>query len=289
MIFILTNYTKKYPFKISKRNNIVQIEASNDPIAYKATETNSPVNYLCFKKGIEGHISRDSLQPAKIFSVESIYERKEVNEMTSNYDALVNEYGDKGARDRMKKREMGQNSRAQVIRFNVENQLLPDFNRDAENIRDIYSIELLFSSAVLESFEAVDVDEIELAYYLKRFDVEPEQQKHLVALDCLYKALTVKFIRPDTLPSHCLAFYSDIQEELANNRISTLAKDRFVVKFYIILLMINDYKLKYDDIPKFEMNKPKIVSILKAIGCNVSFSGSIELARVPTETFSQNK
>ena len=48
-MFILSNYNKKLPFKISEINNLTVIENSIDNLTFKAIESNSPVRFFVIK------------------------------------------------------------------------------------------------------------------------------------------------------------------------------------------------------------------------------------------------
>lgn len=289
-MFIISNLKKNIPFKILRKNGIVTIEAEDAPILYRSTEANEPVQYLCHPRSsdTDGRVVRTmDLKPAKLFPMEIVYERPVVDQGELTYKSLVADFGDKASKDRVKRMALSSTTRAQAMQFNVGNQLLPEFNHNTDNIRDVYRMELLFSESVLDSFRRVDIEFDDLCYLVKAGEFGEEKKVCYVAIDCLYKIITLKNVREQDVPKVYLFFYEEIKDELMRGRMSSLMRDRLIVKVYILLLMVNGYKMHYDQIPKFETPKSKVLNILKTIGCTVAASGAITLTKPPVESYNR--
>ncbi|KAI5177938.1 hypothetical protein PAEPH01_2517 [Pancytospora epiphaga] len=287
-MFILNNYDKEEPFTITKKKNVISLSNHCDNVEYVAVEERRPVQYFCRKRNDDNEISvirKSSIIPAKMFSIGIVYEKEGGTQQEVSYDLLVHEYGDKGARDRIKRREMGDTTRVQSMQVNVTNQILPEFNRNTENVKEAYKLELLFNEKVLEGFGRASVEPEDLSCFLERYQASETNAVHLAAIDCLYKILSAKNVNNIDLPESYTPFYSEVKKDATRGRLSSLLRDKLVVKLYVLLLMINDYTLHYNEIPVFDAPKQKITGILKMIGCSMSSNGIVSLTKLPQETF----
>ncbi|KAI4291815.1 hypothetical protein PAPHI01_1089 [Pancytospora philotis] len=287
-MYILNNCEEDVTFRVTKKNGIASLHAEDAPVTYASTEARHPVQYFCVPAAPAGgpvSIRPQEMVSAKFFSVELVLERAAAPaEQEATYDALINSFGDKNSKKRMKKREAGEASRARAVQFNIGNQLLPDFNRDASDVRDVYRLELLFGDAVLEGLEHADVEPDDMCYAARVNRPDGDGRVLMVAVDCLYKILELKSPKPENIPGCYRFFYDEIKHEMTRGRMSSLQRDKLTVKLYIVLLMINNYSLQYAQLPKFDAPRSKVVGMLKAIGCTVKPSGLVTLANFPQET-----
>jgi len=311
-MFVLSNYNKKIPFKISKKNNLDVIESQKDNIKFVSVENNAPVNYFCIKRSCnevaenrerESHVFyRESLIPSKFFIVETIYEKPNLrHEEADTYVDLINDFGDKKSKNRIKKKDIVTYVSKQSITFNIENQILPNFDKEASSPRTAYSLELMIGSETLRAItqclnEFADREESlndHFSSFVKKIYLEAHQEDEskkplFLALDCFYRALSENFIT-DRIFGPFRFFYDEFKDDLIRGRLSKLSKDRSLVKFYILLLIISDYETKMSSIPKFGETLAKITSFLRIIGCNIGKDGKVKLEMLPKDTFAVKK
>lgn len=287
-MFILPGFSRKTPFAVSRRNGLVTIECEDGPVVYRGTETRQPVQYLCRVRpegSLDGEgIPTRSLEQSKVLAVETIYERERTAAHEPSYDRLIHDFGDRGSKERIKKREIGTISRVQSVQFNIGNQVLPDFDHFASDVKRIYKLELLFSEETVESFGRADVEFDDLCYLVKKNKFDGSNKAAFMAIDCLYKTLTAR--GANAVPRAYGFFADEIGDGVMNGRLSSLARDKLIVKTYILLLMVNDYTMHYDCFPKFEAGKSKVVGMLRAIGCAIDSAGVVTLSKQPLDTYS---
>lgn len=282
-MFILSGFSRKMPFTVTRRNGLVTIECADGPIAYRAMEARQPVQYLCGVHTDGKTILTKNLEQSKMLAVETIYEGERTAVQDASYNKLIDDFGDKGSRERAKRREIGTLSRVQAVQFNVENQVLPEFDHTADDVRNVYKLELLFSGETIKCFGKMHIDFSDLCYLVKKHSINDRNRVILMAIDCLYKVVAAKNMA--AVPDIYRFFTREISDGILNGRLSLLTKDRLVVKTYILLLMVNNYKMHYDDVPKFDIGKSKVMGMLRAIGCKIE-SDTVILHKLPQATYS---
>lgn len=290
MFFILSNYKKPLPFKVSTTNNLYDITAQLDNLKYSSIEDNSPVQYFCSKHSPDGIFSKQHLSPARHFSIQMIYEKDPslMREEFTSYKNLIHDFGDKRSKSRISKNTFVSYVQKDPITFNVENQILPSYNRDAESPREAYSIEYIFTDNVLNGFSSMDGYD-ELDDYTRNIQKDIEgMDSYIFAIDCLYKTLSNKFVNERILRDYPF-FYEEIKGGLVKSRLTPLVKDQLIIKFYVLLLIVSDYELNFEEIPRFFSSREKIQTFLKILGCNVTKSGKVTLEFLPMDTFSSKK
>lgn len=319
-MFIISNYNKKVPFKITKKNNLNSIESQKGNVKYISTETNSPVNYFCYKEdSTEKKVatktaedgttqnnrifSRDSLIPSKLFIVQTIYEKQgiEAPETREAYLNLINDFGDKRSKNLIKRRDIVSYVSKQSITFNIENQILPAYDKEAANPRDAFALEYLLKDTtylkLLETVEFLGEQDDILASHLSDFTrtlfcetLQGDQDKKVlvVALDCFYKILNEIIIQEKTF-GFFKFFYDEVKDKLVRGRLPRIDKDKTLVKFYIVLLIAMDMEVKIKELPRFGETLPKICSLLKIVGCNIGKNGIARLEAPPKDTFEVKK
>lgn len=298
-MFIISNYKHRTPFKISKKNNVYSLESNLEDIRFRATEENSPVNFFFIKKSTNSDVFETSdLKEAKLFIVETIYEKSEKvceeEEILTRggYLNLIENFGDKKSKNKIKKTESIKTYKETAV-FNIENQILPAFDREATQISDAYSLKLMIKDS---TFQHINESELILgdltAYCLMLHgrinNLTSIDKNNLLALDCFYRALSSERINPSIFESKEY-FYNEIKDLLYSGKLPSLAKDKIVAKAYILILMLNQFETSMNDLPNFGMNSSKIISILKIIGCNITGGSKITLKEFPRDFFTIKK
>lgn len=286
-MFILSNYFKGKPLSITEKNNRHTLSSFNKEIRYFGIEKKSPVKYFCIKRNKEeilDEIQKENLIPAKIITMETVFEKEIDLTVEDTYEDLLFDFGDKNARERFKKREFNIKYDIAKIHFNVENQLLPPYNRNADTPNNIYSLELMFGEDIFENFKYAAIEYENMSSLVKDQKYSTEKIVLFRCIDCIYRILSMPDNFVDkSLPKAYRFYHKEIKKECFNGRLTTILKDKLIVKLYILLLICNDYEINYESLPKFNMQKEKINTILVMIGCKISKSGAIRLSNMPKE------
>lgn len=288
-MFILSNYNQKAPFKVSKSNNLDVIESQVNNLTFFSIEKNSPVQFFCIKHNTSGTFSRDELIPAKYFTVETVFEKDAVKKVDSahTYNNLITAFGDKKSKERVAKRGLVSYAPKESITFNIENHLIPPFNKEAESPRDAYCVDLMFDKELVDRFEAMRVDTSNLSDFVRPI-YTPDQKKNMLILDCIFKMLSERVIGERLLGRYRF-FYLSIRDDLVKGRLPTLLRDKYIIKFYVILLIVSDFEVNLEQVPKFLLTQEKVVAFLKMIGCTINKDGLVRLERLPKDTFTTKK
>lgn len=305
-MFIISNYKKKQPFTISTKNNLKVLESHEDNITYHSTENNSPVNYFVVKSQVDSEkeesskvFHREMLIPSKLFIVETIYEKPQ-NNIIEPKDALldlITDFGDKKTKNRIKKKDIITYVSKQSITFNIETQILPDFDKENPDPRKVYSLKLLLKNDTFSNLEKysneIQINDANLSSFVTNYiqtfvDTEENKECLILALDCYYKMLNEKLVTERTF-GNLKFFYDEVKAELINGRIPQLFRDKILVKFYILLLILSGFELNFDQLPRFGQSQNKISSLLKIIGCNITKNGLVKLELLPKDSFAIKK
>lgn len=290
-MFIISNNKKDSSFEVSKTNNLYVIKNNDEEIIHEAIEENSPVGYFTIKMDTQQTaFLTEEFEPAKFFTIETKYEQPKKDVYVDNttlYHNLINDFGDKKSKEILSKRGMVSYINKENITFNVENQILPNYNKDATSIKDCYSLNYMFPEQIIQEFIDCDIPVEDLSDFIRPMYNEDYRVYYLV-LDCIYKTLDSKLVLESNL-SYYRFFYDSIKGFLSNRRISLLEKDKLAAKFYIILLMVSGYTSKLELLPRFGTTATKLNILLKMIGCTVSKSGLVKLEILPKDTYTTKK
>ena len=288
-MFILSNYKKKEPFRVSESNNLSVIESSLDNLTFKAIESNSPVQFFCIKSDFNGSFQKTDLIKAKLFTVETIFEKPIVEQenMASSYVNLVTDFGDKRSKESLNKKGMTKFTPSSSVTFNIENQILPAFHKDAQTPYECYSVSLLFEDEALDAFQSFDLSMPDACLFVRTV-YRDDQKLYMTILDCLHKVLTEKLVFERALGKYGF-FFKFIKDDLVRNRLPLLVKDKLMVKFYIVALMSCGFELIIDQVPRFGETQTKLISLLKMIGCTISKNGRAKLDTMPKDSFTTKK
>jgi len=286
-MFIVENYDSEAPLEISVKNNRAYLSASFDSISCVGKEMQTPVQYFCVPRlNKDGSLSTEDLVPARLVQMETVYEKTDLVEEDTSYDKLQKTFGTHSAKRAMAGRDRVDIDRSKSIRFNVENQILPQFNSQTTSIKEVYSFDLLFREGVVEEFENTELV-MPCSLVQKYCSTHSIENRILVAIDCIYKTLSRPFFDVNRFPYPF--FCEEVKDALFRKRLPQMEKDKLLVKLFILILMINDYRVRIEDLPTFDVLNNKVVALLKTIGCTVSSKGDVILNRMPTETYSIEK
>ncbi|KAM0679782.1 hypothetical protein GINT2_001953 [Glugoides intestinalis] len=284
-MYILSNYNKDVPFDISTNNGLISLQANENGISFVSVESNSPVQYFCVSHEDSATFSRDDFIPSKFFIVETMFEKdiEQLQDTGNAYENLIISFGDKRNKERISKSSISQYTQKGPITFNIENQLLPPFDKEAESVKEAYSIYYMFNQRTLEAFEEAKVDPNELSAFVQE-NYNPEKKQHMLLLHCLCKALEEKNLHESVFCRYKV-FYNEIKDCISKGRLLPLERDRLVVKFLIVHLLASDYEVNLKGIPRFMLSTEKLSSLLRMIGCTINRAEVVRLENLPIESF----
>ncbi|ORE00404.1 hypothetical protein A0H76_1073 [Hepatospora eriocheir] len=280
--FLLENYSKDKPLKINKVNNRTILTVSDGELVYKGQENNSPVNFAYVKSDSNQIFKKSDLVETRLFKMELIYEKPDVVKDEVKFDDFIKDFGDKKSKDWLKKRDITKTYKYQTIKFASMNQLLPEFNSNAKTPADAYNLKLMFNSDEIMKFNLIEIKKEDLDKYFELIEIN--DMFLLAVLDCLYRILDLKQVFKNDIPERYNFFFENIKGDVVRNKLTHIAKDRLLIKFYIILFMAVDYRLDFNKIPRFGLSRARVIKLLRTIGCTIQRNDKVVLDKMP-DTF----
>jgi hypothetical protein len=296
MVFLISNYNKNEPFKISENNNLSVIESSIENLTFKAIESNSPVQFFVSKSSnINSSFKSAELEKAKLFTIETYVtenilqniEPLNNNNNTNSFVNLITDFGDKKSKEYISKKGMRTYIPNQNLSFNIQNQILPLFNKDSKDPKECFSLSDLFDGELIDSFNNVEVVLDDSCLFVRTIFKE-NLPLHMSILDCLYKVLSTKAIFERSLGKYKF-YYQSLKEELTRDKLTPILKDKLIVKFIITALLASNFELVLDQIPRFGETLNKITTLCKMVGCTITKNGRVRLDSMPMESFTSKK
>ncbi|KAF7683328.1 hypothetical protein TCON_1461 [Astathelohania contejeani] len=277
------------------RKNIFTYTTPN--ITFRSKPTKTEVNYFVAEieeYGDIGELNIKKILKAEIhvFSIEendTLEPTQEISKSTNGFDNLLLNFGTKRVRDAINKRDIDVSKRKIRVGItgDIKEQILPIIN-DTENIKEIYLLENLFSDDILKPLKECKkaLHSFSLHSELLKYSTKEEFKTQILLLDGLYKTLDRKFVTTQFMESTfftvCRPMIAMIEVYVENRRLSDLGRDRLIVLSYILLLMVNEFKMELKDFPKFSLKGNKMEEILKLLGCKVK-NGKAILQNKPRE------
>lgn len=293
-MFLLSNCDTKLDFKVSKKNNLVSLERNADGLIHRSTEFNCPANFICVKSNEESPLVfyKSDFVEAKIFKVEVVYERKEETASVGNYENLIADFGDKNSKMKIIRRNAMSYASKDVATFKITNQMLPNFDREADHPKDLYSLQLLVSNDTFTILDETELAEDGLSDYIGKIVQENglsmDNKNIVLALDCYYRVLTAPVISKDALEGKDF-FFPEVAGDVFRGKLPQLSKDKLVVKFYILLLIYMNYEARLEYLPKFGLSAAKVIDLLKVIGCTIYKNDIVKLDSLPKDSYTLKK
>lgn len=130
----------------------------------------------------------------------------------------------------------------------LESQVLPELDKSATKPMDFYRMDLMFTTEVME----------EAAQYVGSVDPSIAECKDAQKRNIINGLLRLL----DPKPKYVLKSL----KALVGHRVDEWARDKIVVMILILLLMVNDWKLKLDKIP---LKTKKLRVLLGLVGCRI--------------------
>ncbi len=306
-MFIYTNCKENMEFKVIRKNNLVRLETNINEIKYKSIEMKLATQFFCIPhrsliirndggmdKG-EKHVNEDSetiavksdcLLPAKMFCIERCFEKEVKKDDEITFLNLISEFGDKWSKDRVKKKHIERIKTPTSILYNLPNQILPEYNKNTEKVDELFDTKYLFSEKVRRIMKDMNLDNSHISAYISGTGYQEDLKEVYAGIICISTVLNcTKYLKYENLPADYRFFYDEIKSDIVRGKLPSLAKDKLIIKLYILLLIANDYEMALESFPKYGIGKLKIVKMLKSIGCTLTGTGIVKLTKKPTEWF----
>lgn len=239
-----------------------------------AVKQKLPVKFAVLERSSDGQYTVDSqsyrLKQANYVYFEThIASRRSTNKAESSMKNLIETFGNKKSKEIYKNMENNQSERRHTKQvFTYEEQILPKFN-NTENIEEIYTLVNIFGSELVQELEQVDYEMVDLHESIQKYF--GKDKVAVLLLDCFYKVfdkprIHLKYI-DEIFIYGCSSFGSFIEPHLFKGYFTDLGRDKMVAIAYILILMVNDYNVLADDLPRFSCDTSRLSQILKVIGC----------------------
>lgn len=278
-------------------DNEETLRISNDNFTKIAVKQKLPIKYVVLKESEKGELAINGKnyrmkQAEYVYFETHVANSQNTLKADSNIKNLINTFGNKKSKEIFKNMENNQGERRQTRQiFTYEEQILPKFN-DTEVINEIYRLDDIFGTEIIEEFQQVEYDDVDLHESLRKY--YEKDKVVILLLDCLIKALerkrvSLKYI-DEIFISGCSNFSNFIEPHLFKGYFTDLGKDKMVTIAYILFLMLNDYNVLADELPKFNYDHARLFQILKSIGCTYNKKTmKYKLVKAPKATVVQKK
>lgn len=214
------------------------------------------------------------------FSKKIVLEKDENDYKVSKSELLL-EFGNKRTKKMVKNAEMtGEKIRdfSAIEDSMLTNQIsLPNLNENATTPTECYKLDVMFKKKFLKFVKLKNPTKLRLK--IERLEEYATEYKIIDVLSSYLKKTTSKEI-----------FYkipSEIEVFQKNDPVS-LKKHKLQVVIYILLLITNNFKLKVEQVPKFDTKQKEIDSIFSIIGCSKR-NDVYSLVNWPSEKVSSKK
>ncbi|KAM0688674.1 hypothetical protein COBT_000075 [Conglomerata obtusa] len=292
--------TKKEEFKLHKENGTRLLANDRCKIPRHLEQVKTAPNYFIIKENDNGKFVLEntsySVNKAEIYTItlrqpETVIEK---HETPATMDSLIQSFGNKKAKLLYQGfRETEKRKVNQQIYYTFEEQILPVFDGNAKKPEDIYKIQDMFPATLLDALLKVDYNVTMIHADLQR-DFDVHYSLEFLILDCIYKLFDRKKINilylHTSFITGCESFCDFLQDYVSGKFLTDKARDRLAMIAYVLILIINDYKIKLDALPKFKYETLKIVTMMKSLGCVYNEkSGMFILTKAPVLEIQQKR
>lgn len=276
----MKNYTEKV---VSGRYFLNSKEGN---VEYIGTEVKTPVKYfLCNVEN--GILRKKDFEEARLIRVDTFVENEGIDiDEEIDYKKVIEEFGDKKAKDRIKKRELeGTISGSQKIKYTANDAFFEVVGKEAE-------LENLFEKEYVDkSKELVNVFDSEEVYtkICKKLglpsvsDVSHGDERLfftkkclLTLMDFVFGILDRDFLDKSKIPQKYSTFFQIIKKDIFKNKLTKYGKDKLVSKLYMMMLMYCNGEINIDILPRFKYPKAKFITLIKALNCAVDRKGNVK-------------
>lgn len=286
MHFLSANGKKIENYEEKQVSGRYFLNATDGDRRYVGTEVQAPVKYFVGKVE-NGIFYKETMEEARLMKVEMFMDGDEVSvEHEIEYEKIIGEFGDKKAKERMKKRALHTSvGEVQKIKYSQNDNLVDAVGKDArlENI-----FEKPFIDKSKEIVHALDnkkvFEKMCRTYALKELNEEENsgnvevftKKCLLVLLDFVTLVLDLKFIIKVNVPDKYSGLFGIVCKDVCKNKLARLGKDKLISKLYLMLLMYNDGELHIDALPRFKYPKTKFITLLKSLDCIIDKKGMVK-------------
>ncbi|KAK6089596.1 hypothetical protein P3W45_001362 [Vairimorpha bombi] len=270
-MYILSNLNIEddLKFEITDNNDSCRFEASIDNIKIVGQERKMSCNFFVFENANDSDtvIKLRNIVPAKLIECEVVYETGIVQNDYNRTD-LIRSFGSKKTIERMKTIEADGYLKTSTMKFNNKSQILPKV-QGTDKLTECFLLEDMFNKDILSIFQDINFEEIDLLDDTKRFyDGTPNHRLRILLLDGLLKLVNFKFVTEDVFdnsPYSCLIDL--VKEEIENRRLPKMTRDKIIIKIYILILQIQEGKVKLCSVPTFNLKVENVLEYFRLLGC----------------------
>ncbi|KRH94070.1 hypothetical protein M153_3930002556 [Pseudoloma neurophilia] len=282
-MFVLHNLKNNKPLTIKKINN--RYELILDTSFYVKYAKEKPIEdslIVCESEEPNSISNITNVRSAGFFEFETIVKDKSDTETTAlKYEELQNLHGSKISRKILKslnQNESNLNLNDIGLSENAsKEQIIPNFNKDATEPKDIYTLSLMFDPYLLNQIKEYEFDEQNL--HIENYEYYSQQKIPFIILDTVLYVLKKKFI-PEKMPHKDISYdilsqilsQGNEQKHLVYNKMKNynhIEKMKFIAMAYIMILKINRYKVDLTTVPRFNLTDQEIENIFKLLGCKI--------------------
>ncbi|WUR03314.1 DNA-directed RNA polymerase I subunit (RPA49) [Vairimorpha necatrix] len=285
-MYILTNFNLKDKININfkeKDDSIYFIEQI-DNIQINGTEKPMDCNFFIIESQDSDILNLENIQEAKIIECEVVYESGIKQEDYDRID-LIKTFGSKKDQDKLKVSQTDGYLKNPVKRFDNKSLILPK-TQSSTNLLEAFNLLDMFSEDILESFKNLKIEDLELLEITKRFyDGSPSNKIKILLLDALLRLLNFKFVTEDVFEfSPYISLTPLFLNEIENRRLPKLFRDKIIIKIYILILQIENGKVKLASVPSFNQKIETVLDYFKILGCVYNkMTDEIKLVNRPIE------
>ncbi|ORD93694.1 hypothetical protein ECANGB1_1739 [Enterospora canceri] len=282
MKFVFEDCDEGRQFETKMVNGRYILENKEGEIVRKATETNSPVDYCACE--IVGDRLRIGEEEACLMRIETEMEGSSLTAAGESveYEQMVAEFGDRRAKEAVKKRAIERKPAAQRVKFNLESNVVSErasclvelFEKEVTDkskeivnaLGDQGICEEICEKMGLPGVEAVSVDEV----------VVFEKRCILVLIDYVNTILTTRVVSKFGLPEKYVGLYPIIAQDVVGRRLSRILADKLASKLYLMMLLYCNNKMSIEVLPQQNYTRTKFRNMIRALGCTISKGGIVE-------------
>ncbi|KAM0678118.1 hypothetical protein BDAP_001377 [Binucleata daphniae] len=294
-------FYKKNNYTLKKLDNDVLLQHNEHKTQYLLKPYDVDANFYVLTTDEKGKYNINNknytIKKAKMcYTALKAAEDEKIKHEETNYtiETLIDSFGNKKAKKIYKSyKDQEKRKPEQKIIYTYEEQIVPTYNINAKEVKDIYTLEDIFGSDVINEIKKTDIKSQNLHESIQE-KYDETYMLEFVLLDCI-----VKFLERRKIFVLHLGTIFIVNIEALNNFFATFvenkfctdkSKDKLAMIAYVLLLKINNYKIKYDDVIKLRYEKSKIVAMFKSLGCTYNDnSGNFSLTKAPAAEILQKR
>lgn len=293
-------FTKKEKFLLKKTKEETALQSEEHKIKYLLKPCDLDTNFFVITNDEKGKftINDTSFTIKKATMCCTTLQLKENEEAKTNenftMETLIDSFGNKKAKKRYQSyKDKEKKVPEPKMIYTYEEQIVPAFNSDAKDVSDIYDINDIFGAEVVEDLKGSKLKFKNLHESIQK-SYEAAYKVEFILLDCIIKILEWQKVNASRLGSFLIVDFESVNDFFAlfvdGKYLTDKSKDKLAMIAYVLLLTINNYKVKYENVIKLKYDKEKIIMMFKSLGCAYNAnSGVFSLTKPPVTEVMQKR